>query len=181
MPIWRASVDPRGTIVEDYLKSRGLELGDFLGNAIRHHAGIGMVALFRSITTNYPQATSRTFLGADARKISRRFFGPVAGAAIKLDSDTDVLGGIHIGEGIETCLAARQLRLRPCWALGSKSAIAAFPVLAGVECLTILAEPDAERETQRCADRWHQAGREVLITRVVGGKDANDVIMGVRR
>jgi len=46
----------------------------------------------------------------------------------------------------------------------------------------ILAEPDAEKETQSCASRWHSAGREVLITRAVGGgaKDANDIIMAVR-
>ena len=45
----------------------------------------------------------------EARKIERKFLGPVAGAAIKLDADEDVLGGLHIGEGIETCLAARML------------------------------------------------------------------------
>jgi hypothetical protein len=93
-----------------------------------------------------------------------------------------VLAGLHIGEGVETCMAARQLGLRPCWALGSKSAIGGFPVLAGVEALTILTEPDAEKETQACALRWHSAQREVLITRAVGGiaKDANDIIMAVR-
>ena len=55
--------------------------------------------------------------------------GPVGGAAIKLDADEDVLGGLHIGEGIETCMAARMLGLRPAWALGSAGEIAKFPVL----------------------------------------------------
>jgi hypothetical protein len=41
-----------------------------------------------------------------------------------------------------------------------------------------LAEPDAEREVETCARRWYEAGREVLITRSVGGKDANDVVKG---
>jgi hypothetical protein len=140
-----------------------------------------MVALFRSIATDEPQAVSRTFLDHEGRKLGRKFLGPVGGTAVKLDADEEVLGGLHIGEGVETCLAARQLGLRPCWALGSKGAIGTFPVLSGIEALTILAEPDAERETQACAARWHAAGREVLITRAVGGKDVNDIIKGQRQ
>jgi hypothetical protein len=144
---------------------------------LRWHPGIGaMIALFRSIETNEPQAVSRTFVDHDACKLERRFLGPVGGAAIKLDDDADLLGGLHIGEGIETCLAARQLRLRPTWAVGSKGAIGAFPVLAGVDCLTLLAELDAEREIEACAARWHAAGREVFVNEPIGGKDLNDAI-----
>ena len=48
--------------------------------------------------------------------------------------------GIAIGEGFETCMAARQIGFRPVWALGSVGAIEDFPVLSGIECLTILGE-----------------------------------------
>jgi hypothetical protein len=179
-------VDPRTTLAEVYLRGRALELGDGLaGEVLRWHPGAGaMLALFRVIVTDAqamtdaPQVVSRTLLDRDGPKIERKFLGPVGGAAIKLDADGTVQGGLHICEGIETGMAARQLGLRPCWVLGSKGAIGVFPVLSGIESLTILAEPDAERETQQCARRWHEAGREVLITRVVGGKDPNDVIMG---
>jgi putative DNA primase/helicase len=176
--LWRESVDPCGTVVQAYLKSRVLALDDDVaGSVIRWNPRIGaMIALFRNIQTDEPQAVSRTFLDHEGRKLGRKFLGPVGGAAMKLDANEEVTHGIHIGEGVETCLAARQLGLRPCWALGSKGAIGAFPVLSGIEALTILAEPDAERETQACAARWHEAGREVLITRTVGGKDANDVV-----
>ncbi len=178
LALWGAGVDPRGTLVESYLASRRLELGeDVASDVLRWNARLGaMIALFRNIETDAPQAVSRTYLDREGRKLERKFLGPVGGAAIKLDGDANVLGGLHIGEGIETALAARQLGLRPCWALGSKGAIGAFPVLHGIEALTILAEPDAEKETQDCASRWHAAGREVLITRAVGGKDANDVV-----
>jgi putative DNA primase/helicase len=127
--------------------------------------------------TGEPQAVSRTFLDADGQKIERKFLGPTGGAAIKLDSDENVLGGLYIGEGIETCMAARAFGLRPAWALGSAGAIAAFPVLAGIECLTLLAEHDeaSARAIQSCGNRWHAAGREVLVNRAIGGKDLADV------
>jgi hypothetical protein len=137
-----------------------------------------MVALFRNVCTDEPQAITRTFLDRDGRKIERKFLGLVGGAAVKLDPDEDVLGGLHICEGVETCVAARQLGLKPSWALGSKAAIAAFAVLDGIEALTILAEPDAEREVEACAARWDDAGREVFINRAVGGKDLNDALRG---
>ena len=178
LSLWAASVDPRGTIVERYLNSRALDIGEGLaGPVLRWHPGVGtLLALFRNVHTDAPQAVSRTFLDREGRKVERKFLGPVGGAAVKLDPDENVLGGLHIGEGIETCLAGRRLGLKPAWALGSKGAIGGFPVLSGVESLTILAEPDAETEVEACASRWHAAGREVLINRPIGGKDINDAL-----
>jgi putative DNA primase/helicase len=163
-----------------YLKTRRIELGDDIaGDVLRWHRGDGaMIALFRNIATDEPQAVSRTFLDHEGRKIGRKFLGPVGGCAIKLDLDEEVLDGLHIGEGVETCMAARQLGLRPTWALGSKSAIGGFSILAGIESLTILAEPDAEKEIEAVAMRWHAAGREVLINRPLVGKDLNDALKG---
>jgi putative DNA primase/helicase len=178
--LWGEGVDPTGTPVETYLRSRCLEL-DVDGEVLRWHPGIrAMLALFRNITTNEPQAVSRTFLDHQARKIERKFLGPTKGAAIKLDADEDVLGGLHIGEGIETCLAARMLGLRPAWALGSASAIAAFPVLSGIECLSLLREHDDAntRAADACAAVWVAAGREVFNIRPIAGKDINDSIKG---
>jgi putative DNA primase/helicase len=178
LTLWSASGPPRGTLVERYLNSRGLILSDDLaGDVLRWHPGIAaMIALFRNIQTNKPQAVSRTFLDRDGGKIKRMFKGPVGGAAVKLDADENVLNGLHVGEGVETCVAARQLGLRPVWALGSKHAIGNFAVLSGVEALTILVEPDAAAEVEACANRWHAAGREVSINRAVGGKDLNDAV-----
>ena len=180
--LWRSSVDPRKTPVETYLNGRGLELGDDIaGSVLRWAPDIdAMVALFRSIETNRPQAVSRTYLDREGNKLSRKFLGPVAGAAVTLDSDDMVLGGLHIAEGVETALSARQLGLRPSWALGSAVAIASFPVLAGVECLTILAENDAAsaKAVEACASRWHAAGREVIINEPKYGGDLNDALRG---
>jgi hypothetical protein len=180
LSLWCQGVDPRGTLAEVYLLSRDLELGDGLANdVLRWHTRIAaMLALFRHIHSDSPQAVSRTYLDREGRKIARRFLGPVGGAAIKLDVDENVPGGLHIGEGIETCIAARHLGLKPTWALGSKGAIASFPVLGGIEALTILAEPDAADEVETCAVRWYGAGREVLINRAIDGKELNDTLRG---
>jgi Toprim domain-containing protein len=176
--LWDASVDPRGTLAEQYVTGRGLELGDDLAcDVLRWNPGCGaMIALFRDIVTDAPQAISRTFLDAEGRKLERKFLGPTKAAAIKLDADTEVLGGLHIGEGVETCMAARILGIKPAWALGSAGAIAAFPVLSGIECLTILEEHDdaSKRAVEACARRWHAAGREVIANKPLGGKDLND-------
>jgi Toprim domain-containing protein len=75
-------------------------------------------------------------------------------------------------------MAARWLGLRPAWALGSAPAVAAFPVLGGVGCLTLLRENDdaSERACETCAARWHAAGREVFFNQPTTGKDLNDAI-----
>ena len=100
LALWRASV-PRAPLVERYLTARGLELGDDIaGEVLRWNARIGaMIGLFRNVETDEPQAVSRTYLDAEGRKLERKFLGPVGGAAIKLDDDSEVLGGLHVAEG----------------------------------------------------------------------------------
>jgi putative DNA primase/helicase len=193
--IWAEAVDPRRTVVETYWRSRALELDDDLaGPVLRFHAACpwrdkdtdktifvpAMVAAMRSIATDQITAIHRTRLSPDGVKLDRRMLGVAAGAAIKLDPDDAVTNGLAIGEGIETCASARHFGIRPVWALGSTSFISSFPVQAGVECLTILAENDAAsaRAVDACAMRWHSAGREVLINRSTCGKDLNDAVRG---
>src|SRR5262249_57132915 len=64
-------------------------------------------------------------LTAEGAKIARRMLGIVHRAAVKLDQAGDTL---HVGEGVETMMAARQLGLAPAWALGSAGMVAHFPV-----------------------------------------------------
>jgi putative DNA primase/helicase len=180
--------DPRATRVEQYLNvERGLDLpADLCGRVIRWHPGIGaMLVLYRNILTGEPQAVQRTFLDEDGRKTARKFIGPSGGAAAMLDPFDEVFGGLHVGEGVETCMAARRpdLRpapLRPIWAVGSKDQIANLPVLAGIESLTLLQENDggkSEAACEKCAQRWCAAGREVTIVIATAGKDLNDIFM----
>jgi putative DNA primase/helicase len=70
--LWRAAIDPRDTLADVYLRSRELELDDDVAAVLRWHPGLGaMVALFRSVETEEPQAISRTFLDPGGRKRGR--------------------------------------------------------------------------------------------------------------
>jgi putative DNA primase/helicase len=178
--IWHASRDPRGTVAEDYLISRGLILEDVAGDVIRYDPPAGaMVTLCRDIRTDHPCGLHRTFLDAAGRKVGRKMLGRVRHAAIKLDRDDDVTLGLHAGEGVETAIAARLAGFRPVWALGSAGAITAFPVLPGIEVITILGETGDgganHRAAQACTARWIEAGREALIVMPLVGDDLADV------
>jgi putative DNA primase/helicase len=75
---------------------------------------------------------------------------------------------------------------RPAWALISAGNIGTFPVLAGIESLTILVDHDkADQHGRRagqlaaaeCARRWDAAGREVItIIPQREGHDMADVV-----
>ena len=138
----------------------------------------GIVALFRDISTNEPRAIHRIFLDSAGQKLGRMMLGPAKGAVIKLDADESVTIGLHIGEGLETCLAARLAGFRPVWASGSAGTIGTFPVLPGIDAITILGEVDGganKRAAQSCADRWIEAGREAFVVEPLVGGDLNDV------
>ncbi len=190
--IWDGAGPATGSIVETYLASRGLALNlvDIVHEVIRFHprcpwrdeaAGVtiyvpAMVAALRQIQGDEITGVHRTRLTNEGAKVDRRMLGLASGAAIKLDADDVVTMGLAIGEGIETVMQGRQLGFRPGWALGSAGGIKTFPVLGGVEALTILAESDATnaRAVEACAARWHGAGRDVTIIEPASGSDLND-------
>jgi len=138
-----------------------------------------MVALFRDIITDEPCGIHRTYLDVAGRKLDRKMLGRAKGAAIKLDPDADVTTGLSIGEGIETTLTGRAAGFRPAWALGSAGAIASFPVLSGLEVITVFAEHDKSGANQRAieqlAQRYTAAGCEVFILQPTNG-DLNTAV-----
>ena len=142
-----------------------------------------MLGAMRCVLTDELRAIHRTRLDREGRKLGRRMLGPSARCAIKLDTDDAVTGGLVVGEGVETCLAARQLGFAPTWAMGSAGAIGVLPVLPGVEGLTLLAETDDaganERAVEACAARWHEAERDVVIITPNRG-DMNDALREAR-
>src|SRR5262249_26729067 len=102
--IWDEARDPRGTVVADYLASRGLALPDDIAtDVIRFHPALkfrgelvrAMVALFRDIGTNEPCGIHRTFLDCNRQKLGRKMLGRAKGAAIKLDANENVTLGLH--------------------------------------------------------------------------------------
>jgi CHC2 zinc finger len=118
--IWRKAIDPRGTLVETYLQSRGLDLPyEATFEAIRYQPRLffrgktfpAMIALVRSVKGDTPQAVHITPLvdPPEGKKRARFSYGPIIGGAIKLTPDADVILCLGIGEGIESALSLR------CW------------------------------------------------------------------
>jgi hypothetical protein len=190
LKLWDDASPINGTLAEEYLRRRGLFEPPEDDEALRYYGACpfgdsrygAMLALFRDIITNEPKAIHRIALGAGGMLIGKKMLGPVAGCAVKIDADENVEQGLTIGEGIETVLAGRQLGFRPAWALGSSGAVRSFPVLAGIEALTILVDHDAaDRNGRRagqddslvCARRWHEAGKEVR--RIIPSRSDTDM------
>jgi Toprim domain len=144
-----------------------------------------MLGLVRNIESDKPQAVHRTALTTDPKpqRIHRLSLGPVAGGAVKLSLDGDVTQGLLIGEGIETVLSASLvLRFRPAWSVISRSGIANFPILSGIECVTIAVDKDdsgdGQRDAATLAQRLEAAGVEARRAHPKIGNDFNDVLRG---
>jgi hypothetical protein len=187
--------DLRETIGEKYFTSRGLIASEDIANVVKFHPKCpwredenapviyvpAVVCAMRDIHTDKIVAAHRRRLTPEGQKVGKpKMFGPSGGAAVKIDPDESVTMGLAVGEGVETCLSARQLGFRPVWALGSAGAIAKFPVMSGIEALTLLAEDDKSganaRAIEECRARWHAAGCEVLQADSLIGGDLNDAL-----
>ena len=108
--------------------------------------------------------------------------GATAGQCVKLTPNEDVVEGLGIAEGIETALAIMRVGFRPIWACASTSIMKPFPVLDGIETLTIFADNDASgaglTAARECVARWRLAGREVRVFMPrERGHDWNDVVL----
>jgi hypothetical protein len=186
--IWRSSKPAAGTVVETYLRSRGLNISP--PAALRFHSTLahssgglwpGMVALVTRGVDGAPIGIHRTFLAhggagkapVDPQKMMK---GPCAGGAVRLAEPGDVL---LIGEGIETCLAAAQATGYPAWAALSTSGLTGLELPADIRDVMILADADpaGEKAALNAARRWKGEGRRVRIARPPAGQDFNDLLI----
>ena len=184
-------------VAKRYFERRKLILPNGVdGNVLRFHRhcpfGRGerrpaIIAMYNDIKTDKPRAICRIALTAEGEKIDRKMLGPIGGCACKLSPDENVTTGLHIAEGIETSLAAMMLGFIPMWAMGSAGAIAHFPVLAGIECLTIISDNDrfnprtgktpGQAAARECSQRWTGAGIAVRrVVPTVTGEDMADIV-----
>jgi hypothetical protein len=162
-----------------YLATRGCALphpeGDLRWHpALKHpggHVGPALVALVTDVHAAKRWLTiHRTWIRADGRKAEveapRLLLAghPKAGGVIRLWPDDWVSIGLGIAEGIETALAAAK-RFTPVWAAIDATNLGSFPVLAGIEALTIVADHDQAgvNSALNLGRRWRQAGREVFV------------------
>ena len=169
--IWRGSVPLKGTRGWRYfVEHRQLDLakvGDLDLRVLRWHHGIrAVVALMTDAITGEPTGVHRTFLNPDGTKRERKMLARKG--VIRLTPDEDVTMGLSITEGIETGLAVLASGWAPVWAAGDAGGIGKFPVLSGVEALTIWADTDESttgiEAARKCADRWLSDCREVRIS-----------------
>ena len=83
---------------------------------------------------------------------------------IRVSADDEVTYGLSIAEGLEDALAVLLSGCGPVWAACDKGGIASFPILPGIDCLTIHSDRGpGEAEAGACARRWREVGREVLV------------------
>jgi putative DNA primase/helicase len=188
--IWSEVQPVRGTLAEQYLARRGIQVSDEALDVLGFHWHCpfsdhrrvpALVALVQDIITGEPIAIHRRELTPDACKAGPwKALGPKSGGAIKL-SRSDC-GDLAIGEGVETCLAAMQLGSGPTWSVIDAGGMTALPVLDHVGRLTILADNDVSETGQRaaavCRDRWAAAGKAVRFAMPEErGRDFNDVLL----
>jgi hypothetical protein len=205
--IWRSAVpiaDMPGAV---YLARRGIDLAAVpdLNKVLRWHGacpwGEGgathpcIVALWTNIVSAAPQAIHRRPISSAGEELDRwKALGPAGDCCIRLWPDEYVERGLVLGEGPETVLSAathiehRGTLLRPAWAAGDAWHMEVFPVLAGIDALTLLVDNDqldpktgkhpGQYAAAACAQRWRAAGREVipLLPRAVD-TDFNDIVM----
>jgi hypothetical protein len=140
-----------------------------------------MVALMTDPVTGEPCGIHRTYLLPDGSgkafgKDSRKMLGPAG--IIRLSPDEDVTLGLGICEGIETGVAIMAFGYRPVWACGSLPGLQDFPVLSGIESLTVFADPKPQEVAgaEACAQRWAEAGREARVFIPPADGDFNDLL-----
>jgi hypothetical protein len=174
--LWREALPARGTLAEKYLAARGLALPDdaplrFHPRAWRNKdcgpPGPAMLALMTDPETGAAVGVHCTYIapgGAGKAPGDRPKVMLGKAGVIKLAPIEGATLGL--GEGIETCLAvAQRAGWAPIWAATSAGGIARFPILAGVEAITIYADADLPGMTaaQHAAQRWQEAGRVARI------------------
>lgn len=189
--LWAEAKPIGGTPVETYLaRSRGIELAGsaYSGHALRFHARCpfrldngeaaylpAMVAAMSHVVTGEFLGIHRTALqpdGAGKAQVRgldtpRKMLGSSKDAVVRLSADEDVTHGLGIAEGIETSLAVIGIGFAPIWSTLTAGNMRAFPVLPGIETLTIFADHDhsgtGTSAATECAIRWQQARREAVI------------------
>jgi hypothetical protein len=167
--IWNQTAFIEGTLGWRYfVEHRGLDLTrlDDLSHVLRWHDSGMIVALMTDPITGDGCGIHRTYLNADGTKRDRKMLG--LQGVIRLSADEDVTMGLGICEGVEDGLAALIMGFRPVWVATSAGGIERFPVLSGIEALTIFADSDERGQAAaiKCAERWREAGCEVDILNV---------------
>ncbi len=186
--IFCSSLALGGTPVEAYLLGRGCALPET--DEVRYlpprKTGQypAMISRITDVVTSKPISLHFTFINPDGsgkapiEKPKMLLSGHrKSGGVIRLIDDADITYGLGLTEGIETALSVMRSGWRPVWAAVDAGNLATFPVLSGIDCLTIFADHDHAGllAAQKCANRWQAAGHTAcIVPPKTEGADWND-------
>jgi hypothetical protein len=165
--LWQESVPLSGTLGHRYfIEHRKLAIDKLeLNHALRWHKGVSaIIAKMTDAITNRATGVHRTFLNKDGSKRDRKMLGKAG--VIRLSPHESVTMGLGITEGVEDGLAVLLSPWAPVWVATSAIGIEKFPVISGIECLTVHADLGdiGTRAAQACLTRWKAAGKEAVIS-----------------
>ena len=172
LTLWKESVSATGSLVEQYLKCRGIYS---LPDSLRYHPK----AYHRKARHSFPcmvagitfwpdrkiHAVHRTFL-EDGKKANvkpvRMMLGGITGGAVRLAPVSRILG---LAEGIETALSVQQETGTPFWAVLSTSNYKNLILPDTVQEIIVAADHDLAgiKAAQEAVELWARRGLKVKI------------------
>ena len=175
--LWHEAAPIEGTPAETYLAARALPLAliketlDLRVLRFHPHCPRGktdrapaLLALITDPEKNVPCGVQRTFLQPDGRDRVRTGAGRMTlgrPGVVRLSRDEETARGLHLAEGVETAIACGAVfGLLPVWATLGTSGLRTFPILLGLESLTVCADADEAGldSAYACAERYLAAG-----------------------
>jgi hypothetical protein len=188
LQVWREAVPAKGTIVEAYLRGRGITAS--LPDTLRFHPDCWhptarrFPALVALVEGGQRTAVHRTYLRSDGSgkafvEPAKAMLGAVLGGAVRL---TEADGPLVVAEGIETALSLASGLLREpaaIWAALSTSGMRALHLPAITGHLTVATDGDTPGRAagQALAERAFALGWEVSLLPAPAGTDWNDVLI----
>ncbi len=170
--IWSRCKPITGTIAEIYLLARKCRLpeGEDIKFLPEYKGHPCMAARVTCPLSNKPLTLHFTSLKPDGSGKAETGHGGrdvlaghrLKGGVIRLCDDESVTMGLGIAEGIETAL---NCQFWPIWAVAHADNMRRFPVLAGIESLTIFADHDIAgiKAAAECQATWQDAGCEARV------------------
>lgn len=189
LAMWKASQPATDTLVDIYLRARGITVAPppslRFAPSLRHGpTGLDMPAMIAAVQSADRRVVGvqRTYLTADGMRKAqvsapRMSLGSLTGGAMRLAA-----AGPHLGltEGVEDGLAVVQMHQIPVWAVLGGGGLRTVVLPDIVETVTIFGDADdaGQAFAERAAEAHHADGRKVFIAYPEGGaKDFNQHLL----
>jgi len=168
LDIWGECVSLCGTPGEDYfVNKRKIDIGPLnVNHCLRWHNGQKtIVGLMRSPLNGNPVGIQRIY----PKDGTKKMLGTKG--VVCLTPFTEVTHGLGICEGVVDGLVLLAIEQAPIWCAMDCGSISSFPLVPGIESLTIFADNDAPgiKAARSCNRKWADADREVRIIYPTGG------------